>query len=498
MSLIRASFWITLSELAFNLSGYITHAILGRILGPADYGRYGLIITLSTMIVVLISRGVPIAMSKYLGETGGKKERLKDILLIRKVSWRVQLIVIAIVTLIYYLLAPVFAYVLRDQTLLPLLRLSALIIPAFSLATFYVYYFIGIQEFNKQAFLKFFRGIGKMILIIGATLLFSVPGAIIGHALAPFSVFLVAYFLDPYRLSHPRQSAFNQHKSAPPDSALFNWKKLMAFAWPITFFMLFYEIMITIDLYLVKGILRDDNLTGLYNAALNVGRLPYYAFYFLTLILLPKISEATAKGAKQETKKILRQAMRFLFILLIPSIALMSAFSFSIIEFFYGSKFYRAGESLEIISLGMGFYTVFYILAFVLNGAGKNKIPMWSALLGALLNAFLSFILIGKFGILGAAWATTLSALIIMLIVFFATQKKIAPFIRGTTLLRYLFYSMIIYSFASLLFPQGKYSFIFSSLVLLIIYFAFLYQAKEINREDWLIFKKAITSKKKK
>ena len=66
--LVKSFFWVTLSEVIYNLSAYIIHSGMGRILGPAQYGRYGLVVTLTTMVVVLIGQGVPTAMAKYLGE----------------------------------------------------------------------------------------------------------------------------------------------------------------------------------------------------------------------------------------------------------------------------------------------------------------------------------------------------------------------------------------------------------------------------------------------
>jgi len=193
-NIIKASLWLTLSELFFNLSGYVTHAILGRTLGPAEYGRYGLIITIATMIVVLIGRGVPVAMSKYLGET--YRTNPNEIKHIKKISAEVQIVLIGLVTILYYLSAPFLANLLNDETLTPLFKLSTLIIPAFASASFYVYYFTGTHQFNIQSSLKFFRGLSKIFFIILLALFFQVKGAIIGHVLAPLSVFLLAFSFD--------------------------------------------------------------------------------------------------------------------------------------------------------------------------------------------------------------------------------------------------------------------------------------------------------------
>ena len=64
----QALVWLTASEVVFNIAAYIVHSVAGRILGPADYGRYGLVVTLTTMVIVLIGNGIPTTMSKYLSE----------------------------------------------------------------------------------------------------------------------------------------------------------------------------------------------------------------------------------------------------------------------------------------------------------------------------------------------------------------------------------------------------------------------------------------------
>ncbi len=493
-NIIKASIWLTLSELFFNLSGYITHSVLGRTLGPAEYGRYGLIITIATMIVVLIGRGVPVAMSKYLSEI--YKTNPGEIKHIKKISIEVQIILIGFTTLIYYFLAPVFAYLLHDNSLIPLFKLSSLIIPAFAGASFYVYYFTGIHQFNIQSALKFFRGLSKIFFIILLAMLFKTKGAIVGHILAPLSVFLLAFSFD-----QKNKKSLNKKLNISNTTINTETKKealpklthriLLSFAWPITLFMLFYEIMITIDLYMVKGILQNDTLTGFYNASLTIGRLPFYAFYFLTIILLPKISETTAQKSNQQTTKVMASAMRFLFMLIIPATTLLAIFAPSALQLFYGSAYSGAINALRILAIGLGFLTIFYILAFVLNGAGHNKIPMWAALGGMIINSILNFYLISHLGIMGAAIATTTTSFLIMLIAILKTEKYVASFLNFIPILKYFITTAVIGIIASHL-PQGKFIFIFWSILLITFYFLILWLLKEINNTDLKTLKSAL------
>ena len=490
-SIIKASLWLTLSELFFNLSGYVTHSILGRTLGPAEYGRYGLIITIATMMVVLIGRGVPIAMSKYLSEV--RKTDPAQVNHIKKTGATVQFFIILATTALYYFLAPVFANLLNDPSLVPLFKLSSFIIPTFALASFYVYYFTGTQQFNIQSILKFFRGFSKVFFIAILALFFSTKGAIIGHALAPLSVFLLAFGID-WRRHKKISKSSTKGKSSETKLPKLKAKSLLNFAWPITLFMLFYEIMIHIDLYMVKGILQNDTVTGFYNASLTIGRLPYYAFYFLTIILLPKISETTAQKADKETKRIMTSAMRFLFMLIIPAVTLLAVFTPSALDFFYGGDYAPATDALRVLSVGLGFLTVFYILAFVLNGAGKNKIPMWIAFVGLIVNTVLSFYFISSFGIMGAAVATTITSFLIMLVAIFATEKYVSSFLTFIPILKYFIATAAIGIIANYL-PQGKFIFIFWSVMLLAIYFILLYLLKEIDKTDVKILQSALKKK---
>lgn len=486
--LVKASIWLSLSEIAFNLSGYVIHAILGRYLGPAEYGRYSLIVTFSTMIIILIGAGIPTAMSKYLSEIFNTQPEMIPI--IKRTGARLQLALISVVTIIYFFMAPVFAALLKDPTLTPLFRLSSFIIPAFALASFYFSYYTGIQQFNKQAILKFTRSITKVVFIVGLGLYFKAAGAVIGQALAPFTVFIDAYLLDPYRKKAKKLPTQKEMKYE------FHWKKLLNFAWPITIFMIFYELMISMDLYLVKAILHDDIQTGLYNAALTVGRIPYYLFYFLTIILLPKISQTTAQGLKEETKRMLQSSMRFLFMFLFPTVALLATFADSSIRFFFGARYSAAGYPMSILVIGVGFLTVFYILSFVLNGAGKNKVPMWIAFIGAVVNFGLNYTLIKSMGLIGSALATTITSAVAMIICSIYTAKNLFPFIRLLQLIKYTLASLLIYFIGQKIFYQGRFIFIVWSFILFLLYLLILAFLKEINANDWKQLSALLNKKK--
>jgi len=483
--LLKSAFWLTLSEIIYNLSGYVIHSAVGRILGPADYGRYGLVVTLTTMIIILIGNGIPTAMSKYLSEFFETKPEMVSV--IKKQAMKLQIAVIGSIMVIFFFLSGVIANILGDPSLTKLFRISTLIIPAFAAASFYFYYYTGIHKFLLQSILKTFRSIFRVIAIVSLAYFFGVEGSIVGYIIAPLAVFSVAYIIDKIWISkkYPRS-----------ETSVFDWKKLANYAWPITLFMLFYELFISIDLYLVQGILKNEYLTGIYNGSLTVARIPYYLFYALTIILLPVISKTTSQNNHRETFSIISNSLRLMLILLFPGVILMSVYSKQILSLFYGKSFAEGALPMSVLSVGVGFLTIFYVLSFVMNGAGKVKIPMWISFFGLIANSILNYILIKEYGILGSAIATTFASLIIMVIMLELVRKNFAVSIKLKSLLKIISASGILFVFTFFL-PSSASLFIVSSLIAIAVYFIVLYLLKEISTTDLELVKSLATRKRK-
>jgi stage V sporulation protein B len=491
-SLAKATFWVTVSEIVFNLAGFVIHSIVGRMLGPADYGRFGLIVTLTTMVIMLIGNGIPTAMSKYISEIYDTNPRMVGV--IKRQAVILQSIIIGAITLIFFLSAPLIAGILNDPTLTPLFQLSTFIIPLFAAASFYFSYFTGLHKFNIQSFLKVSRSIFRVIFIIGFAYYFSLRGAVSGYIAAPASVFLLAIFIDRFIVSKKLRAVETKNFASLPEP-YFDWRKLVNYAWQIVIFFLAYELLISIDLYLVKGILRDDYLTGIYNASLTIGRIPYYVFYALTVVLLPVVSKSTSENNHKETSKIIEQSLRLMLILLIPSVILMSVFARPLIRLFYSHIYIDAAAPMSILVWGVGFLTIYYVFCFVMSGAGKVKIPMVLSSIGLVINTILNYILIKKYGITGSAIATSITSVVITFIMLYYIWKNFGVVIKIKSFLKMLLAGLIMYA-ASFLFNKGELIFILWSTILFALYLFILYLLKEIKKDDIAVIRGFLTRKK--
>ncbi len=473
----QALVWLTVSEIIFNIAGYVIQSAVGRILGPADYGRYSLIVTLTTMIIILIGNGIPTAMSKYLAEIF--ESAPEKILGIKRQAIRLQILLMSSVTVLFFLAAPLLAHLLHDPSLTPLFRLSSLIIPAFAAASFYFYYYTGLHFFRLQAGLKVMRALGRIIFIIGFAYFFGVQGAVSGYIAAPLFVFALGLLAD-ILITH---RYFPHVKQPKTEVIAFSGKTILAYAGPLTLFLLFYEFILTLDLYFVKSLLRSDYLTGIYNAALTAGRIPYYLFYALTIILLPAISKTTAARDTKETENLVNKSLRLMIFLLFPMVTLLMIYAPQVLHLFYGNQYAAAERPLQVYAFGVGFLTVFYVLSFALNGAGLVKIPMKLAFFGFLGMIGLNFLLIPKWSLIGAALSTTLVSIAVAIAILIAVERHLRVRLAPKTLFVSLG-SVIVLIFGSYILPSGPYGFLVSGALLICLYFTLLRLSGELTDTD--------------
>lgn len=472
----QAVIWLTAAEIIYNLSGYVVHALTGRFLGPAEYGRYGLTITLTTMLIVLVGNGIPTAMSKYL--SGVSEKDPGAIYGIRRSAFFLQLILMGSLTVLFYLAAPLLAWILRDPSLTPLFQLSSLVIPTFAAASFNLYFFVGLHFFRVQAALKTLRSLARILFIGGLALSSGTWGAVTGNILAPLTVFLVGLALEPWLM----RRYFPQAVAAKQSGPAFPWRTILRTAWPLTLFLFCYELILTLDLFLVKILLANDHLTGLYNAAVTVGRIPYYLFYALALALLPTIAKSEAHRDTEATKKLLLQSFRLMLFFLVPVVVLLARYASETLHLFYGDAYAAAAAPMSILVWGIGALTVFYVFTFALNGAGLLRYPLLLAVVGVVLGLGLNLVLIPLYDLVGAAWAVTATSVLLMLGILAKVMTHFAIVFPWRSVAMATLAAIHIAVFSRFL-PAGPW-FLLSSTLLGLFYLGFLYLTKVLTKED--------------
>ena len=408
--IIKGTVYLTIAQVIFVFVGYVIHVGLGRILGPADYGTYAVVISLLTVANLLLTTGVPQAVSKFISENASKKS------VVLSKAFKLQLISSICVFFIYFFLAKKIALLLKDENLTNYIRISSFAIPFYALYALIVGYFNGLREYRKQAFNQIVYFIAKPILIFSLVFIgFNTFGAVTGFALSPI-VGLVAGVL----LIH---SDF--------DGGVFSLKKIVHFATPFTIFSVATSLILSLDLFSVKALLPGSSqASGFYSAASMIARVICYLPGALSTALFPAISDSTYNLDVERTKRYITKSFKLLVLFLFPVASIMAASSKQLVTALYSSSFLPASIPLKILSFGMAIYALFNLFLIIISGTGKPKTAMYHSLLVLFAAFFLNIFLVPKFQLVGAAWATTLASMIgvtisgVYILHHFVTAKK--------------------------------------------------------------------------
>ena len=113
-----------------------------------------------------------------------------------------------------------------------------------------------------------------------------------------------------------------------------------------------------------------------------------------------------------------------------PTFILVFILSPQIIKILYGNQYLPAVPALQILIWNVVLIYIGFIYSVALKAANKQRVVMYAVAGGGLFSIILNFILIPKFGLDGAAIATVISQLILVICLagYFKKFKKIVQY----------------------------------------------------------------------
>jgi len=183
--------------------------------------------------------------------------------------------------------------------------------------------------------------------------------------------------------------------------------RLLKDSWPLMLAGLAISIYMRIDQVMIKQML-DTKAVGQYAAAVKLSE----SWYFIPVIVCSSLFPAVV-NAKKQSEELYNARLQKLYSLMlwiaIPITVVMTLLASNIVHFLYGMEFSEAGSVLAVYS---------WASIFVFLGVASGKwylvenlqfFSFINSVIGAVVNIALNLILIKKYGIIGAAWATVIS-----------------------------------------------------------------------------------------
>ncbi len=192
-------------------------------------------------------------------------------------------------------------------------------------------------------------------------------------------------------------------------------------SWPLIFSSLLVIIYIRIDQIMIKHML-NDNAVGQYAAATKLSEAWYFLPIMITATVFPSIIEA-----KKQDEKIYLNRIQILYNTMVwMSIGislLVLIFGQSLIEILYGNTYVDAGNVLKIHIVSTIFGNIGLVSNRFYTTENMQRLVLYKSILGVSINITLNFLLIPKFGVIGAAIAILITQISTSLVFTYINPK---------------------------------------------------------------------------
>lgn len=402
MNSISKNSAITFSSQILNfILALISSIILARVLGPKGRGIYALIVLIPKMMLKLGTLGIEAANVYF---TGGKKYKVKDIV---SNSLLCSILFGFILILLFYGIYQhsVFKNFLKSNQINSIYVWFVMSTVPFSLLSGYLRnVFLGKEDiitYNKINVLQNalqFIGIFTLLLILRLGLF----GAVSTYIFTDICVFLLVVFFvvkDGIKIYFTYNAKLFKN--------IFNYGIKAYFANLAQF--LNYRL----DMLLVAIFLTPVEV-GYYSIAVGIAERLWMLPGAIATVLFPRISSIMDTKANNLTSRIARHTFFIIFILAL----IIASLTKPLIKILFGSAFLSSAMPLLILLPGIVALSFSKILTADLAGRGKPQFGAYSSFVSLAVNIPLNLYLIPKWGISGAAFASTIAYIIATLVVF--------------------------------------------------------------------------------
>jgi O-antigen/teichoic acid export membrane protein len=378
--------------------GFITSILLARILGSEAFGVYSLAMLLPTVIVIFADFGISPASVYYVAQ--GKFSR--------KEIFGNNILFTIVISFAAVLFGFIVSFFFSEQLFLGVpksyLFLALLFIPIKLFFTFIRNTLLGAQLFLDYNLLNIVPSVLFFISIVAALwVLKSGPdGALMAG--------IIAWLLTDIILFLRTKKAFGgvslkRNYTYQKQAISYGLKAYLGNALQFLNYRL--------DMFLVNSFL-NVSAVGYYSIAVLLAERLWLVSQVASTVIFPRIASETDEKKRLEFTPLVARTVFW-----ITAFGALALFLLSriLIVVFYSDKFLASLPPLQALLIGVIGLAVGRVLALDLSGRGRPILNTYVAVITLVSNISLNLIWIPAYGIVGAAWASTVS----YLVMFFCT-----------------------------------------------------------------------------
>lgn len=395
---LRSFSYILSKKTITTIISLVVTPILVRLLGSSGYGDYAFVLSVINIFMIFTSAGINDGLRKFVAEDRGLSDwdnqifafytKLASLL----VGIGASVIILSNVGgLTQRILDPIFVVYFYLITMLLISRQFQQLFRSALMAK-------GLENYSEP--IKVLQNIIFGASAISLTYLgYSVEGALVGHIIASISVTVLSFYY--VSKNYNLRAVFTLPSKELP------WRSLITFNSYNIILVLTLQSLYHIDILLLNPIV-GSSATGYYKAAATISGFLWFIPLAIQQSLVHNSSEMWTTQSNSEVSDISARVTRYTMVSTILFLLGIAALANPFIPLYFGQEFTASIKPFLLLLPGtLGFAMARPIIA-IGQGKGELKLMIIASAFSAIINLILNLILIPLFGIIGAAFATTI------------------------------------------------------------------------------------------
>lgn len=407
-TILKNTFWLAVAEGVSRFLKLILIIYVARILGATDYGKFTFALAFVALFVIFSNFGLSPITTRELSREKKKEKEFSSILSLKFLLSLGTLILILVGSL---LITP-------DPIIRGVIWILAIYILVSNFSEIIYAFLRARQRMEYESWAKILQAL--VVTAAGFFVILNFPSvqnlsySYLFASLAALIFILFFFHFKIYKLH------LNWDKLI--------WQRFLAMSWPLALAGAFVAIYGQID-SVMMGYWGQITQTGWYNAALKIALITLIPMGLVHKSFYPILSIAF-KESKERLQKVWNYQMEIAILFAVPIMVGGIVLAPRIIDFIYNPSFFPSILAFQILIVMAGIILLHTAFSEVLIVSNQQKKIFWIALAGAIINVILNLILIPKFSLYGAAFATVVTHLLIFYLLFKFTLKftSIKPF----------------------------------------------------------------------
>ncbi len=428
-----------LSTLTFTVFGGLFYIFIAKFLQTSEVGVVSLLLAITSLLNIVFSFSLSTSAQHFISFYMGKGDRVEMHSLIRRLVLISFLLSLAGIAFTLLMARPLSITFFHSPSYTILIEISSLLVAAMIMFGVLHGSALGLQIFRTDAIVYLSSGslsylVGLLFLFLFQGISYLIVGLTLSYLFGAIVYAAIIFLKKPVVKERSRLTTLNL---------------LLSYSWPIILSGLIGYGSQYVDRFVVAYFL-DISTLGIYSFVLIVSTSLGFLAVPIANVLIPKLSEFFSTNRRDMLDKGVNLSSSVLTLIYSPlalGVASVAPIALSLLA----NSVYESGYIALTILLGVSsIFVLGNIMSSVISAVRKTRVYILSTSLTLSSNVLLSFILIPRFGMMGAAIANSSVMVISFLVLYYYAIMKEKRSFDWVTILKIWSSSLIMFFVVSL------------------------------------------------